>query len=106
MVKQALTQLHNKYLLVPVDEATTNVTTVCRFYALTLIKELRLHRRTRKDNNNTHETCNHIQQDLLIAQDPKDPRNNFHLSVCNENNRLPLIYRLLKLYKNSPKQDL
>ena len=42
IVEDAITELRNKYVLVLVDRATANVTTVCRLYALTLIKNQNL----------------------------------------------------------------
>ena len=41
-MKQDLTELSSKYVLVPVDKATGNVAIICRFYELTGIKELEL----------------------------------------------------------------
>lgn len=55
-----------------------------------MIKELGLNRDTRDDTKNTHETCNHIQEDVVIAKHCKDLCNNFHLSVY-ENKRQSLI---------------
>ena len=53
-MKQSLTELGSKYVLVPVNKATGNVSIICRrFYDLTMIKKLELDRDTKNDTNNT-----------------------------------------------------
>ena len=54
-----------KYVLVPVDKAADVSIIYSRFYAFTLIKELEWDRDTRNDSKNT---CNPIQEDLLIVK--------------------------------------
>ena len=82
-MKHALTDLLNKYVLVPVDKVICIVAVICqRLSALTLVKELGLERDTSNDTKNTYETCNHIFEKLLIAKHSKFYLcNNFHLSV-------------------------
>ena len=55
VVKQPFRELHNNYVLVPVDKATGNVTIICwEFYELALIKELGLDRDTKNDTISTY----------------------------------------------------
>ena len=77
VTKQALTELYNKYVLVLVDKAIGFAAIICqKFYGSALIKELGLDRDPRNGTNSTYETCNHIQEDLLIAKHSKDFCNN------------------------------
>ena len=106
-VKQALKELLKKYVLVPVDKATGNIVIICRrFYMLTMIKELGLERDTSSDTNSTYETCNNIQEYLLIATHCKDLCNDFHLSVTYEIKVLPLLLLVAEILKNLPKLSL
>ena len=90
-MKHTLTELHNNYALVPVDKAAGNVSVIYRkFYVFTLIKELEWDGDTRIDINNT---CNHIQEDLLIAKHSYVLCNNFHLFVNKDNNRIVIGWR-------------
>ena len=77
VMKQALTELYNKYVLVLVDKTIGNAAIICqKFYVSTFIKELGLDRDPRNGTNSTYETCNHIQEDFLIAKHSKDFCNN------------------------------
>lgn len=63
-MRRTLTELHNNYILVPVDKATDNVSTISQmFYTLALVKKLGLDRYTRNDINSKYETFNHTQVD-------------------------------------------
>ena len=101
-VKQSLSELHDKFILTPIDKATNNIAIICkRFYILTLLKELGL----QNDSDgvtNTYELCADIEESDLFNN-----HSNFlkklNLKITEDNKRLPNIYWLPKLHKKPTK---
>ena len=94
---QALENLHEQFVVVPIDKASSNIALVCkRFYAQVLISELGL------DNANICSTYEKINSsaDELIEKDCQRLRTSFNLSVVDESKKLPHIYWTPKLHKN------
>ena len=57
-VKAFLSDLHNKYVFVPVDKAPDNIIIICKsYYIETLIKELGLDNCSTPTGNSTYTSC-------------------------------------------------
>ena len=75
---KALTELHENFVIVPIDKAANNIALVCkRFYAQVLVAELGL------DGTNTCQTYEkvHLTANELIEKDCKNLMDLFKLSV-------------------------
>ena len=93
----ALEQLKDQFVVVPIDKASSNIAFVCkRFYAQVLVSELGL------DNKNSCPTYEKVNCDAneLIEEDCKILREKFNLSVAQDSKKLPHIYWTPKLHKN------
>ena len=101
-VKQSLSELHDKFILTPIDKATNNIAIICkRFYILTLLKELGL----QNDSDgvtNTYELCADIEESDLF-NDHSNFLKKLNLKITEDNKRLPNIYWLPKLHKKPTK---
>ena len=95
VTKQYLEQLHNAFVMVPIDKASNNISLICKkFYVLTLIKEVGL----LNSNNPTYErvTKNKVE---IIEIHAKTLSEKYRLKVNSENEDLPCIYWLPKMHK-------
>ena len=93
----ALEDLHNRFVVVPIDKASSNIAFVCkRFYAQVLVSELGL------EKSNICSTYEKINCDVndLIEKDSQKLSGNFNLPVAEESKKLPHIYWTPKLHKN------
>ena len=93
----ALAELHSRFVVVPIDKASSNIAFVCkRFYAHVLVSELGL-----KDSS-TCVTYEKITCDVneLIEKDSRKLNESFNLPVVEESKKLPHIYWTPKLHKN------
>ena len=90
-------ELHDKYVIVPIDKATDNIAIVCkRFYAQVLVKELGLDGSSNcKTYEKVSDTCENI-----IGKDVSMLPKKFNIFVPEESKKLPHIYWLPKLHKN------
>ena len=98
IVKQHLKDLHSKYIIVPIDKATVNVTFICQqIYALVLVKELGLlsnnnsKKQTYKVVSNSNINTINIYSNILKIK--------CNINLDNANKKLPNMYWLRKLHK-------
>lgn len=99
-VSSCLQNLHNNYVVVPIDKATGNVAFVCqRFYALVIVNELGLNP---QHASPTYNLSSKSENDI-INNHTNFIRNKFNMKVQEDNKRLPRIYWLPKLHKNPSK---
>ena len=96
--KQALKELHDHYVLAPIDKASNNIAFICkRFYAMVLIKKLGL------DSNSGNETYIHLKEankEKIIEDHVSTLHREFYLNVAEDSKVLPHMYWLPKLHKN------
>ena len=93
-----LEELHRKFVVVPIDKATGNISLICkRFYASVIINELGL-----RDPSNTYKPINNITPTEIIKKHNIFLRNKFGLTSNNtvDKSRLPSIYWIPKMHKN------
>ena len=95
-VKAHLNDLQEKYVMVPIDKADSNVAFICkRYYIEVLAKELGLIGST----SNTYEHLQNSNSNEIIRNHKEDLHNHFNISVPDEMHSLPDIYWLPKLHK-------
>ena len=92
--------LHNKFLVIPFDEASGNVAIVCqRHYAQVLIIEL-------GENNVNNVTSTYTKETKpvgkIVSENASFLKHNFNLEVT-ETNQKTFQYKLLNLHKNPTK---
>ena len=69
-VKACLSDLHNKYVFVPADNAPSNIIIVCRrYYIETLIKELGLDNCSTPTGNSIYTSCQMSSEDIVNTHD-------------------------------------
>ena len=89
-VKEVLKDLHDKYVVTPIDKANGNVVLICeRFDALTLFKNLEI---TISKTKNTYEHCKYIDLNNLLEKHPDELFKYFRIFVSEENKCVPSIY--------------
>ena len=94
---KALEDLHQQFVIAPIDKASGNVSFICkRFYADVLAKELGL---IGSGGCTTYERIDRI-KDGIIEKDCSSLLKKFKLPVPEESKKLPHIYWLPKLHKN------
>ena len=99
-VKNCLSELHDKYVIVPVDKASNNVAFICKqFYAKVLMNELGL--MDQESSTYTHVTNETI--DNIINRHSVELKNKFNITVSKDMCSLPDIYWMPKLHKNPVK---
>ena len=98
-MKQALHDIHSKFVVVPIDKAISNVALVCkRFYASVIVKELGL-----GDGNctNTYTLEENLSYDDVIKNNLEDLNAKFGIgNIQLSNHRLPNMYWMPKMHKN------
>ena len=95
-----LKELQDKFVIVPVDKADSNVAFICkRYYAEVLIKELGLGGNTTK----TYEHLSNANVNDIITHHRKCLFDEFRLNTSKEMQTLPDIYWLPKLHKTPTK---
>ena len=95
--RRSLEELHEKYVIAPIDKATGNVAFICkRFYAQVVVKELGL---DGKMGCSTYESVNDFTVNDVIQKDSQDLKSKFNVNVPNDSKLLPHIYWLPKLHK-------
>ena len=104
VVKQALNDLHEKYVFTPIEKASNNIAIICKkFYISTLIKELGLND-TDPNANNTYNAIEDIQENSII-QRHCNYLSKLKLSVDDTNKCLPNIYWIPKLHNSLQRLD-
>ena len=82
----ALEDLHSRFVVVPIDKASSNIAFVCkRFYAQVLISELGL---GKAKSCSTYESI-HCDVNELIEKDSKKLSETFNLPIAEDSRKLP-----------------
>ena len=90
--RQALDQLHNQFVVCPIDKASGNMAFVCkRFYAQVLFMELGI----LGNANNTY-SCERKSVQTVVASHKKMMKAKFGLCLEEDNECLPHMYWLPK----------
>jgi hypothetical protein len=93
-----LEELHSKYIFVPVDKASNNVSLICKpYYFRILISELGLS----ENESATYELLNNSENDLVKMQ--KRFLNAVAPNLPCKSNNLPFLYAIPKLHKSPVK---
>ena len=95
-IKCCLKDLHAKYVITPIDKATSNVAFICkRFYAQILVNELGI------ASSNSDQTYNKINQnkEKLIKKHQKDLKRLFKIDVGQDMSVLPSMHWTPKMHK-------
>ena len=98
-VKNALNDIHTKYVVVPIDKATGNIALICkRFYATVIVKELGL---GPNNTSSTYDKVNDRNIECIISSNIKDLKSKFDINgISADNQCLPNMYWLPKMHKN------
>ena len=98
--KECLSDLHSKYVMVPIDKAANNIAFICkRFYALVLLKEVGL----MGSNTSTYTQLDQLSPDDIVKQHITELKHKFNITVEDNMSTLPDIYWIPKLHKNPVK---
>ena len=69
-IKACLSDIHNKYVFIPVDKAPNSIIIICkRYYIETLIKELGLGGFSTPTGNSTYTSCQMSSEDIVNTHD-------------------------------------
>ena len=93
---QSFSNLHDNFVITQTDQANGNAAIICKFYILTLIKELGSNK-----TSNVHETYNFViklNKDQIIQGHSQYLQQNFKLEVIQYNKQFSSIYRLPELH--------
>ena len=94
-VIEYLHELHEKYVLVPIDKAANNIAIICKKYYVTVIlKEIGI----LDAGNETYEKLNKNQEEII--QDNLEYNTRLKLSNGSKDKSLPIMYWIPKLHKN------
>ena len=94
-VKTALSDLHNNFVLAPIDKAANNVSFICkRFYAETLLKEFGIIGNSSKTYQKIHDN-----KTSIVNKFVQDIKSLFSLVVNDSMKVLPTPYWLPKMHK-------
>ena len=100
-VKNALDNIHNDFVVVPIDKATGNIALVWkRFYAFVITRELGL------NNNSSTDTTTPVAylQMISLIKNIRYLKTKFGIdNIPIENYRLPNMYWMSKMHKNPTK---
>ena len=98
--KECLSDLHSRYVMVPVDKAANNIAFICkRFYAMVLLQELGLIGST----TSTYTKLDQLSPNDVIEKHITELKQKFNITVGKEMSTLPDIYWIPKLHKNPVK---
>ena len=101
-VRESLSRLHEKYVVVPADKAPNNIVFVCRnYYIKCLVKELGIDSST---GNPTYTPTSLTKQEIL--DNHMSVLASFGISTGDEDLDLPSLYWIPKLHKNPYKDTL
>ena len=99
-IKKALKDLHNNYVITPIDKASGNVAFICkRFYAKILIDELGLDRSPSDCRPGTYRDLPHLNSDEVVAKQKKEIKKLFKIDICKDMETLPKMYWIPKMHK-------
>ena len=92
-----LSRLQRDFVITPIDKATGNVAFICkRFYATVLLEKLGLNK---QNLNPTYLGNIDCPKEDVVHNNTKDLKSLFNLCVTTENQVLPHIYWIPKMYK-------
>ena len=95
-VSKHLNELHEKYVLVPIDKASNNIAIICKkYYVAVILKEIGI----LDAGNETYEKINKNQEKII--QDNLEYNTRYKFSNASKDKILPLVYWIPKLHKNS-----
>ena len=95
-VKQHLSSLQERFVMVPIDKADNNVAFVCkRYYVEVILKELGM----QGESNATYQHLNNVNTNDIINTHEQELRDQFNISLPADMHSLPDIYWLPKLHK-------
>ena len=100
-IKKELERLQEKYVFVPTDKASNNISIVCKqFYIHTILKELNIF-----DDESTSKTYVKVQQSTQSVIDVhKTKMEQWKIHLSEEQSRLPFMYWIPKMHKHPSKQ--
>ena len=94
-VIEYLHELHEKYVLVPIDKATNNITIICKkHYVTVILKDTGI----LDAGNEAYEKINKNQEEII--QDNLEYNTRLKLSNVSKDKSLPIVYWIPKLHKN------
>ena len=95
----ALKNLHDKFVICPIDKAAGNVAVICKkFYAIILMKELGLIDNTL---SSTYVTVNEKTAEEIINKNVSDLKRKFNINKVDKDHlRLPQMHWIPKLHKS------
>ena len=101
-VKNALDNIHKDFVAVLIDKATGNIALVCkRFYATVITRELGLNNNSSTD---TYSNAGGLSANDITDKNIRDLKIKFGIdNIPIENHRLPNMYWMPKMHKNSIK---
>ena len=97
-VKKELKFLHQRFVFVPIDKASNNISIICKqLYASVIHKELDF-----RNLNTTKSTYTQVHGKLAteIIQDDIEFQENFHINVDKKQKKLPTMYWMPKMHKS------
>ena len=104
VIKNSLSELHDRYVITPIDKATGNVAFICKqFYADVLIKELGININDEHTHSDTYRSISNIDGKSIISNHVNKLKTEFNFDVNDENLCLPSVYWLPKMHKNPSK---
>ena len=94
-MKQAIANIQNEFIIVPVDKASNNFAIICqKLYCDILSKELQ--------TTNTYEKA-HIEENSLIENIEERILKKFNIKINDNDKQFPFLYWTIKFHKNPPK---
>ena len=103
-IKNSLSELHDRYVITPIDKATGNVASICKqFYADVLIKELGITVNNEHTQSDTYKLISNTDAKSIITNHANKLKTEFNVDVKDENLCLPSVYWLPKMHKNPSK---
>ena len=92
-VKKSLTELHNDFVITPIDKASNNVSIICKkFYIDTLKSEVQ--------SSNTFKLCTKTEQSIF--KEHKNYYEKLNIKYAEESQTLPSLYSTSKMHKVPP----
>ena len=99
MLKMSYHNIHEDFVVVPIDKATGNITLACkRFYASVITRELGLNNNSSTD---TYNSTGGLSANDIIDKNIRGLKIKFGIdNILIENHRLPNMYWMPKMNKN------
>ena len=94
-VKKSLAELHDDFVITPIDKASNNVSIVCKKFYIDILK-------TEIQNSDTFEPS--LKSEQSIFSDHKSYYDKVNIKYTEEFEKLPYLYWTSKMHKIPPKQ--